>query len=131
MDKDISRDSRDSGSSTKPKAANVANKGSKDSKSSEGAKRPGRPSVGLYPEVDRGLLGGKVGTSKSAVSYILSGRFNPTFDVAVRIAGLLGITASQLNEELKAQQVKYRQRAGVAGKQAVSKSKIKTKRSKA
>lgn len=75
-----------------------------------GKHRAGAPTTGLFPEVSRVALARTLGIDNSTVSYILSGRHRPKFEVLNVMAGELGLTAEELHEQLEEQRQARRQR---------------------
>jgi hypothetical protein len=81
----------------------------------DGKRRTGAPASGLFPEVSRVALaqelqGQGLQIDESTISYILSGRHRPKYDVLTRMAGQLGVGVEELHQLLESKRAE-RQRS--------------------
>ena len=61
--------------------------------------RPGRPTLGIYPEISRTKLANLLGCSKSWVTWMLRGQRRIPLRVAIPMAKAIGIGVEQLQRD--------------------------------
>ena len=78
-------------------------------------RRPGRATLGLYPEVSRTALAQATGYDISTVSGILRGRTKAKLRTALVLARMCGVTLEELDRDLERERRRFAARQKRAG----------------